>query len=233
MSISDRVRAVKDRIRAAAVLSGRDPGKITLVAVSKTMPVERIKEAMNAGLSTFGENYIQEAREKVDSLAGFRLSWHFIGHLQTNKVKYAVPRFDLIHSVDREKLAREINRRAEKIGKKQEILIQVNLGEEATKSGVNIRDAEKLVRAAAAMPNLVVRGLMAIPPHFDDPEQVRPYFRTLARLREEILSADIFHESGEKFMADLSMGMTGDFEVAIAEGATMVRIGTAIFGHRK
>ncbi|NOY69236.1 MAG: YggS family pyridoxal phosphate-dependent enzyme [Deltaproteobacteria bacterium] len=232
-TIDSRIRVVKDRIKNAALSCGREPSSITLVAVSKTMPAHRVSQAIDAGISTFGENYIQEARAKVDELSRFGVSWHFIGHLQTNKVKYAVPRFDLIHSVDSEKLAREIDRQAKKLDKRQAILIQVNVGKEASKSGIDENGAEKLVRAAAAMPNLIVRGLMAIPPFFDDPETARPYFKALAGLRERIARTKISHQSGEKFMADLSMGMTGDFEAAITEGATMVRIGTAIFGQRK
>ncbi|MFZ7125503.1 MAG: YggS family pyridoxal phosphate-dependent enzyme [Desulfobacterales bacterium] len=224
-----RIQSVRNRIAAAAVRSGRTPETIRLVAVSKTVPADRVREAIDAGVDTFGENYIQEAREKVAALSGSPVSWHFIGHLQSNKAKYAVRIFDLIHSVDSEKLAVELDRQAGRAGKIQNILIQVNTGKESSKSGVHAENALRLVNRAAQLENLSVRGLMTIPPFFDAPERVRPYFRELREL------ADLIRQEGIAgvTMDELSMGMTGDFEAAVEEGATLVRIGTAIFGARK
>ncbi len=220
---------INHRITAAAIACGRKPEAVKLVAVSKTVPVARIQAAIDAGLRTFGENYVQEAGDKIRQLEDQSVSWHFIGRLQTNKAKHAVPWFDMIHTVDSEKLAREIDKQAQKNGKIQDVLVQVNVGGEASKAGVSPEDAESLIQAISPLENLAVKGLMTIPPFFDSPETVRPYFRRLARLRDEIKTRRIPRIS----MQELSMGMTGDFEAAIAEGATMVRIGSAIFGERK
>lgn len=220
---------INQRITSAAIACGRKPEAVKLVAVSKTVPVERIQAAIDAGLRTFGENYIQEAGEKLRQLGDQAVSWHFIGRLQTNKAKHAVPWFDMIHTVDSEKLAREIDKQAQKNGKIQDILIQVNVGGETSKAGVSPEDAESLIRTISPLENLAVKGLMTIPPFFDSPETVRPYFRRLATLRDRIRNQCIPRIS----MQELSMGMTGDFEAAIGEGATMVRIGSAIFGDRK
>jgi len=217
------------RIRAAAVASGRAPEAVRLVAVSKTHPVERIREAAAAGVTDLGENYVQEAREKIEALSGSPLYWHFIGHLQSNKAKTAVTLFEWIHTVDSVKLAREINRHAAGLGKVQKILIQVNTGMEDTKSGIPAGDLSGLVTEIGRLANVSVRGLMAIPPYFDDPEAVRPHFKRLRELRDAIREQEI----PNVLMEELSMGMSGDFESAISEGATMVRIGTAIFGERK
>jgi hypothetical protein len=222
------IETVRKRIQTAACNCGRHERDIHLVAVSKTVPAERVREAALAGAQIMGENYIQEAREKIEALADLELSWHFIGHLQRNKAKYAVRLFDLIHSVDSIRLAREIDKQAAKAGKQQAILIQVNTGKEASKSGVYEEDALALAREAAHMEHIAVKGLMTLPPYFNAPEKVRPYFRALRELRDRIRSAGL---PGIE-MAELSMGMTGDFETAIEEGATMVRIGTAIFGER-
>jgi hypothetical protein len=183
---------------------------------------------VDAGVHILGENYIQEARDKIEALSDLDVEWHFIGHLQRNKAKYAVRLFDLIHSVDSIRLAREIDKQAAKAGKQQAILIQVNTGKEASKSGVYEEDAQALAREAAHMEHIAVKGLMTLPPYFNAPDKVRPYFRALRELRDRIRSAGL---PGIE-MAELSMGMTGDFETAIEEGATMVRIGTAIFGER-
>jgi pyridoxal phosphate enzyme (YggS family) len=196
--------------------------------VTKTVSPGRIKDAFEAGLNCFGENYIQEARKKIEALADMDASWHFIGHLQSNKAKYAVRLFDLIHSVDSVKLAEELNRQSEKRGRIQKILIQVNIGEEKSKSGAGKQEARELVRAAAKLEHLAVRGLMALPPYFDAPEKVRPFFRELAALKDDIAAENIDNVE----MKEHSMGMTGDFEAAIEEGATLVRIGTAVFGER-
>jgi pyridoxal phosphate enzyme (YggS family) len=188
-----------------------------------------VKEAIEAGVKILGENYIQEARKKLGALSSHPVSWHFIGHLQTNKAKYAVRLFDLIHSVDSLKLAHELNKQAKKINKIQEILIQVNIGMESTKAGVYEQDALSLIKDISHLENLSVKGLMTMPPFFNEPEKVRPYFSALRKLRDQIKKESIPNIA----MDELSMGMTGDFEAAIDQGASLVRIGTAIFGERK
>jgi len=227
--ITPNLMAVQQRITETCTRSGRDFNAVRMVAVTKTVSAETVRVAIQAGVVLFGENYIQEAREKCGMLAEYPVSWHFIGHLQTNKAKYAVKLFDLIHTVDSLRLATELDREARKIGKVQKILIQVNIGKEASKSGIDAESTEMLIRSLAAFPNLSVRGLMVIPPFFDEPERVRPHFRGLRELRDSINKRNIAGVS----LDELSMGMTGDFEAAIEEGATMVRIGTAIFGERQ
>jgi pyridoxal phosphate enzyme (YggS family) len=222
--IRDRVDRVRDRIAAAARRSGREPEAVTLIAVSKTMSAETVREAVAAGLRMFGENRVQEAREKIAACPGLA-AWHLIGHLQTNKARLAVELFDCIHSLDSLKLAEELQRHAQSLGKRMRCLVQVNIGDETQKSGAAAVALRDLLGQARAFPNLQLDGLMAIPPFLDDPEAVRPYFRRLRELRDALAGDGL---SG----ADLSMGMTGDFEVAIEEGATLVRIGTAIFGAR-
>ncbi len=226
--MKDRIAIIQDRIANAAVNCGRSPDEVKLVAVSKTKPVASIQQALDAGLVLFGENYIQEAREKVNDLAASPAQWHFIGHLQSNKAKYAVRLFDLIHSVDSEKLAGELNKQAAKTGKVQPILLQVNLARETSKSGTSREKAADLVTRISTLENLSLRGLMTMPPFFDNPDKARPYFRQLRELRDHIRGLAI----PGIVMDELSMGMTGDFEAAIEEGATLVRIGTAIFGGR-
>lgn len=228
MNIRNRLKIIEDRIHTAALKCGRDPANIRLVAVSKTIPADRVKEAIDAGVTILGENYVQEARDKFYVLSIYPLSWHFIGHLQSNKAKYAVRLFDLIHSVDTLKLARELNKQAKKINKIQDILIQFNIGKEPSKSGADIENAANLIHDVTLLENLSVKGLMTMPPYFSDPEKARPYFSSLRNLRDQIHKA----LSGVA-LNELSMGMTGDFEVAIEEGATLVRIGTAIFGERR
>jgi PLP dependent protein len=228
LDIPRNLKAVQNRIAETCIRCGRDSGAVRLVCVTKTMSAETVRLAIHAGAGLFGENYIQEARDKCGSLATFPVSWHFIGHLQTNKAKYAVKLFDLIHTVDSFRLATELDREARKIGKVQNILIQVNIGKEASKSGIAAESAETLIRSLSALSNLSVRGLMVIPPFFDEPERVRPYFSGLRELRDSLKNLNI---SGIR-LNELSMGMTGDFEAAIEEGATLVRIGTAIFGER-
>ena len=223
-----KIETIYRRIEKAAIAAGRKPAAVRLVAVSKTVPAERVREAIQNGITLLGENYIQEAREKIEALQEFPVSWHFIGHLQSNKAKYAVRLFDLIHSVDTIKLARELDRQAGKIDKVQDILIQVNTGKEASKSGVYVDDALTLVRAAGQMNHIAVKGLMTLPPYFNAPDRVRPYFHALRELRDRIASESLPGIA----MDELSMGMTGDFEAAIQEGATLVRIGTALFGER-
>jgi pyridoxal phosphate enzyme (YggS family) len=226
--IASRITQVNERIERAAIAAGRHPEDIQLIAVSKTKPTELIAQAIAAGLTIFGENYIQEARDKFNALAAQPIHWHFIGHLQSNKAKYAVRLFDLIHSVDSIKLATEIDRQAAKIDKIQPILIQVNISREATKSGLTADETIERIQQISALTHVRVRGLMTMPPFFDDPDRARPYFARLHELRDAIAAAGIPNVE----MRELSMGMTGDFEAAIAEGATLVRIGTAIFGSR-
>ncbi len=224
-----QINTIRDRIQSAALAAGRPPETVRLVAVSKTVPAERVRQAVETGITLLGENYIQEARDKIETLSELDVAWHFIGHLQSNKAKYAVRLFDMIHSVDSPKLARELDKQAAKHGKRQEILIQVNTGKEDSKSGVYEEEALALVRQAGRMENLCVKGLMTLPPYFNAPEKVRPFFRALRELRDRIRDEALPGVS----MDELSMGMTGDFEAAIQEGATLVRIGTAIFGERQ
>jgi hypothetical protein len=210
---------VRERIEAAAARAGRHADDVLLIAVSKTVEAERIREAVAAGVSALGENRVQEAKAKVAAL-GRPVPWHLIGHLQTNKVKDALALFDVIHSVDRLEIAREIERRAAGAGRPVDVLLEVNVGEEPSKSGFVPDAVAAALDAMSGMAHLKVRGLMAIPPIVERPEDSRPAFRTLRALRDR-------HGLG-----DLSMGMSGDFEVAVEEGATMVRVGTAIFGPR-
>jgi PLP dependent protein len=217
-----RLDDVLERIHGACVRGGRDPSEVRLVAVSKTQPVDVVAEAIDAGIALFGENYIQEAEEKISALGRQSAAWHFIGRLQSNKAKFAVRLFDLIHSVDTVKLARELDKRAGVLGLRQPVLVQVNISGETTKGGVDTGGAEELIGVVNGLDHLDVRGLMTMPPFFDQPERARPYFRALRELKDRIGPP----------LTELSMGMSGDFEVAIEEGATLVRVGTAIFGMR-
>jgi pyridoxal phosphate enzyme (YggS family) len=227
MSIADNIRTVMDRIASAAKRAGRDPASVRLVVVTKTIDPGRIEEAVNAGAAILGENRVQEAKEKIQRL-GSAASWHLIGHLQANKARHAVKLFDLIHSVDNQELAAEIDRQAAKIGKKQNILVEVNIAGEASKAGMAVKNAPALLREIAKHNNIAVQGLMTMPPFSEDPEESRPYFRVLKELAESITLEKIPGVA----MRELSMGMSGDFEVAVEEGATLVRVGTAIFGER-
>ncbi len=222
------ITKIRQRIAVACARCGRDPHSVKLMAVTKTVPGELILQAVDAGINLLGENYVQEAREKIDQLNG-RAQLHLIGHLQTNKAKYAVKIFDYIHSVDRRELVLELDRRAKAASRKMNILIEVNVSGEQTKNGVAAGAAVELVKSIAQLTNLSVRGLMTMAPYSDDPETSRPYFQALRCLRNEIARAGI---PGVQ-MEELSMGMTDDFEVAIEEGATIVRIGRAIFGNRQ
>jgi pyridoxal phosphate enzyme (YggS family) len=227
-SIKDKLKRVEERIRKAAIACGRDPETVKLVAVSKTVPLDLVRAGLKAGVTILGENYVQEAGEKIKALEGENVSWHLVGHLQSNKAKHAVKLFDLIHSVDSFKLAKELDKRAHALDKVQPILIQVNISGEETKSGIETEEAVALVRDVSALRNVAVRGLMTMPPYFNAPEKVRPYFRALKTLQSQIREEAIPNVD----MSELSMGMTGDFEAAIEEGATLIRIGTAIFGER-
>ena len=227
MSIRDNLKTVQDKIAAAAKRAGREPSSVRLIVVTKTVDADRIREAVDAGSATLGENRVQEAKEKIEKL-GAIASWHLIGHLQSNKAKYAVKLFDLIHSVDNLDLAKEIDKQAAKNGKVQNVLVEVSIAGEAAKAGVAIDEAMTLVREAAKLKNITIKGLMTVPPLLDEPEKVRPYFQRLREMAAGIAKENIPGVS----MAELSMGMSGDFEVAIEEGATMVRVGSAIFGKR-
>ena len=227
--MKQRLEQIQKRMKQAAAAAGRRGADIQLVAVSKTKPREQVIEAFEAGASVFGENYVQEVREKFNALHTYPISWHFIGHLQTNKAKYVVAICDLIHSLDSLKLAKELDKHAGNNHKIQKVLVQVNIAEEDSKSGVRAQDTLPLIQEISRLKNVSVRGLMTMPPYFNAPEKVRPFFRALRKLRDDI---GRLHIPGV-FMHELSMGMTGDFEVAIQEGATLVRIGTAIFGERE
>jgi len=226
-SVGDNVARIRERIAEAALRRGRDPSGVRLMAVTKTVDDSRIGEALAAGVDILGENYVQEAKRKIEIL-GRKVEWHFIGHLQSNKARYAVRLFDLIHSVDRSGLAAELDRRSDRAGVVTPVLIQVSLGGEETKGGVLPEDALALVREVAAMKHLSVRGLMTMPPWFDDPEEARPFFRALREMGERVRELVIPGVS----MEELSMGMTQDYEVAVEEGATIVRVGRALFGER-
>ena len=228
MQIQSNLKKIHDDIRAAAQKSGRDASQVILIAVSKRKPPEMIQQAIDAGHRDFGENYIQEAMEKIDLLGRKSATWHFIGHLQSNKAKFAVKYFDLIHTVDTVKLAKEINRQAQKIGKIQEILLQVNIAQETTKSGAEESEIVDIAKQACQFDNLHVSGLMCMPPFFDDPEDARIYFKRLKQISKEIEILNLPNTA----MTHLSMGMSNDFTVAVEEGATLVRVGTAIFGAR-
>ncbi len=214
---------------AAARSCGRNPASVRLVGVTKTVSVDAIQDAMAAGIEILGESYLQESLPKIEALAGESIKWHFIGHLQSKKAKDAVRYFDLIHSVDSVKLATALDRAAEKINKIQDILIQVNVAGEITKSGLGPDEVMGVIQKISMLSHVRITGLMTLPPFFDDaPELVRPYFKTLAALKDRVEREHIKNV----VMEELSMGMTGDFEVAIEEGATLVRVGTAIFGER-
>ncbi|HUK99877.1 MAG TPA: YggS family pyridoxal phosphate-dependent enzyme [Nitrospirota bacterium] len=228
MTIADNFKRVGERIASAANRVGRDSDTIQLIAVTKTIDAIRIREVIAAGARILGENRVQEAKDKIEQVNEIA-SWHLIGQLQTNKVKYAVKLFDMIHSVDNIELAMEIDRHALKIGKIQDVLIEVSIAREETKAGVALEGVSTLIRDAAKLKNISIKGLMTIPPFLDDPEKVRPYFRTLRELAACIEQEHIVHVS----MQELSMGMSGDFDVAVEEGATLVRVGTAIFGQRQ
>jgi pyridoxal phosphate enzyme (YggS family) len=225
-AVTENLAAVRERIDRAAIAAGRDPASVRLVAVSKKKPAEAIREAYAAGQRVFGENYAQEMANKADELSDLEdLEWHFIGHLQSNKAKLVAPRAAMVHAVDGAFIARELARRAESAGRTSalSLLVEVNIGGEERKHGVRAEDLKDTLSEIARIPNVVVRGLMTMPPA-DDLERARSIFEILASLRS-------LH-GGVEALPELSMGMSGDLEVAIAAGATMVRVGTAIFGAR-
>ena len=225
--VCENYTKIRERIDASCKLSGRDPKSVTLIAVSKTKPVSMIRELMEIGVEDFGENHAQELVAKTEEITE-PLRWHFIGNLQTNKVKYVVGRASLIHSVNSLRLAEAISKESVKKGLVSDILIEVNIADEATKEGIAGDEAVSLVESASRLPGLHIIGLMAIAPPVDDPEENRPYFRSLRELAEKIGALGL--EGVE--MKELSMGMTNDFTCAVEEGATFVRVGTAIFGER-
>jgi pyridoxal phosphate enzyme (YggS family) len=232
MSIAANISAVKDRITSAASRSGRNVGDIALMAVSKTQPTERIREAYEAGQRLFGENRVQEFAAKAGALQDLQnAQWHMIGHLQTNKAARTAALFSAVDSVDSLKLAEKLDAAARQLGRKLDVLIEINVGGESAKSGVAPDSAalEELLLAAPRLEALVSRGLMTVPPFTDDPEGARPYFRMLRQLRDAIVARKLRSVA----MSQLSMGMSHDFEVAIEEGSTCVRVGTAIFGERR
>jgi len=231
MSIADNIAAIRERISRAAGRVGRNPDSITLMGVSKTVEPERIKQAYSAGVRVFGENRVQEFAEKAPAFAGLQeAEWRLIGHLQSNKAKKAVELFHAVDSIDSLRLAEKLDQAAEQTGKELAVLIEIKVGEEESKSGIpaDSPELEDLLRGMQQLTHLQVRGLMAVPPFTEDPEGARPYFRMLRDLRDSIglrklpgIGMDV-----------LSMGMSHDFEVAIEEGSTCVRVGTAIFGTR-
>jgi PLP dependent protein len=225
-AIARSLEAVRWRIETAARRAGRDPGKITLVGVSKTVPAERIREAVEAGLLDLGENRVQEAREKAPRIPD-SVRWHLVGHLQTNKVPHAARIFHTVHSIDSVDLLRRLDRAAEREGRRVEALVQVDLAGEPTKHGIEENRLGEILEAAGGCIRVAVRGLMILPPYDPDPERSRPYFRRLRGLLEREAP-----RHGALSLEHLSMGMTEDFEVAIEEGATMVRVGRALFGER-
>src|SRR5712692_8022660 len=218
INVRENYLRILERIQAAAVRSGRSPEAIQLVAVTKTVPPEKIREAVEAGIRHIGENRLQEALPKHDELRDLPVTWHFIGHLQTNKAKKVVENFDWVQCVDRPELAEKLNQAATK---PLPVLIEVNMGGELSKSGIDPGELERLVDSFNRYERLDLRGLMTIPPFFENPDEVRPYFGKMRRLAERF------------GLRELSMGMSHDFEVAVEEGATMVRIGTSLFGERQ
>ncbi len=225
--IKENLNTVETKIAAACARAGRERTDVTLIAVSKTKPVEMLTEAYDTGVRDFGENKVQEMCDKIPKLPA-DIRWHMIGHLQRNKVKYIIDQAALIHSVDTYRLAEEINIQAKKRGIVVPILVEVNIAGERSKFGASAEDAMLLVEEIAALENLRIKGLMTIAPYVVDAEENRPYFRKIKQLSVDITNKNIDNVS----MEVLSMGMTGDYEVAIEEGATMVRVGTGIFGER-
>ncbi len=227
-TITEHVRLVLSKIRSAAVKAGRAPGSIRLVAATKTVTVDRIQEGIDAGLSILGENRVQEALPKIAALTQAPVRWHFIGQLQRRKVRSVIGLFDLIHSVDSLELAQEIDRRAGEAGRCQDILLEVNIGDEPTKAGFHPEDLVQVMPTMSPLSHIRIKGLMAIPPPTVDAESARPYFRKLCAVAARIAALGL----PSVMMQELSIGMSNDYEVAVEEGATLVRIGTAIFGAR-
>ncbi len=226
--ICRNIKRIRAEVRETALHCGRDPDAVRLVAVSKRMPVEAVAAACQCGQLLFGENYLQDAVGKIERVE--QAQWHFIGHLQSNKAGTAAKLFQMIETVDRLKIAQALDRHAGRLNKKLEVLVQVNVGREPQKSGIAPEHAEALLREIQPLPNLKVRGLMTMPPYGHAPEASRLWFRTLKELADRFAAEALFADDNTS--VELSMGMSGDFKVAIEEGATMIRIGTAIFGKR-
>jgi pyridoxal phosphate enzyme (YggS family) len=221
--ICHKIQEIEQRLARACERAGRKREEVLLLGASKYANAEKIREAYRCGVRVFGENRAQDFLKKFEELKDIPIDWHFIGNLQTNKVKYIIDKVSLIHSLDRQSLAEEIQKRAERLGKVQDVLIEVNVGKEETKGGVYEEDLEKLFEYCLSLKNLRVLGLMAIPPYKENPEEIRPYFVKLRKLKEKL--EDLYKLK----LPHLSMGMSGDFEVAVEEGATIVRIGSVIF----
>jgi hypothetical protein len=226
--LSERLAGVRRRIALAASRAGRQPSDVRLVAVSKTYPVEQVRAAAAAGQRDFGENRVQEALPKIDGVADLSLRWHLVGHLQSNKARKAAASFSFIHSIDSAGLLLAVDRAAGDAGTTPALLVQVDLAGEATKGGAAPGQVREVFEAAARCRSAHLRGLMLLPPFLEDPERVRPYFRQLRELRDWLAGEGV----DPAMLRELSMGMSHDFEVAVEEGATMVRVGTAIFGPR-
>ena len=227
--IQERLARIRDRVARAAQRVGRGPEEITLIAVSKTVDPSTVQLAADVGVRDLGENRVQEAIGKFQQVKAGGLKWHLIGHLQSNKARQAVSTFDFIHTIDTVDLAQRLDRIAGEEGKRPVVLVQVDLAHEPTKSGADEADVPEIVEALGSAENLDFRGLMTIPPFVDEPEQSRGYFKRLRELLEN-LNQD---RAPQRLLTELSMGMSNDFEVAIEEGATMIRVGTAIFGARE
>ncbi len=226
--IAGRLTAVRDRMGEAALRAGRQPGDVRLIAVSKTFPIEAIREAWAAGQRDFGENKVQEALQKIEAGADMQIGWHLIGHLQSNKARRAAGRVGWIHAIDNAELLRRVDSAAAAAGRGVDVLIQVDLALEATKHGAPVDTVPGIIDAASSLGAARLVGLMLLPPLVDDPEEARPWFRRLREQRDRWVEGGVPAER----LAHLSMGMSHDFEVAIEEGATMVRVGSAIFGER-
>lgn len=229
MSISDRLTAIRQEITAVAKNCSRSPDTIKLVAVSKRHSVASMEDALAAGQAIFGENYMQEAAKKWQSLSN-RADFHFIGHIQSNKAKLAAEMFSLVETVDRYKLARSLNGHLERLGRNLDILVQVNIGQDPNKSGILPQNTAPLLEKISQLPQLHIRGLMTMPPQSDDAESTRIHFKNLRILSKDLASRRLFANNDR---VELSMGMSRDFKVAIEEGSTIIRIGTAIFGQRE
>ena len=228
-TISERLEDVREKVRTAAERAGRSPDEIQLIAISKTHGVDVVREALAAGVSDLGENRVQEAESKINEIGREAARWHLVGHLQTNKARRAVELFDVIHSVDSVALLQKLDRLCGETGRRElPVLVQIDLAGEQTKSGVDSASLPALMDAGSRCQYVKLIGLMTLPPFFEDPECTRPFFKALRDLRNELQAQGHLHGAGE-----LSMGMSHDFEVAIEEGATMVRVGTAIFGERR
>jgi pyridoxal phosphate enzyme (YggS family) len=226
-TVKANIERIRSAIAGAALRAGRKAADVRLMAVTKTVDDDRIMEAIEAGVDIIGESYVQEAKRKIEKM-GRNIEWHMIGYLQSNKAKYAVKLFDMIHSVDRMDLAVELDRRAGAAALATKILVEVNISGEKTKSGVPYKEAMRLVKDISSLDNLSIQGLMTMAPWFDNPEDARPYFKAVRELRDRIVEENINRVE----MRELSMGMSGDYEVAVEEGATIVRVGRNIFGER-